>query len=309
VITGGTTGTWWEQTSLPRALTAARPDVVFAPAYTAPLAARQPLVLALHDVSFAAHPEWFTWREGLRRRVLSRLAARKARLVLTLTSFSRAEIERWLRIAPDKIRVISPATDAHPCLGGAPPDPGARSADGEPLILYVGSIFNRRHVPDLMAGFAALSARRPDVRLILVGENRTHPRQDLAALATELRITDRLTHIAWLDNAALQTLYGRARAFAFLSEYEGFGLTPLEALRAGVPVLVLDTPVAREVFGDAAEYVAAGDAAGISAALGRLVSDPVTRERLLNAGRRVLARYSWERTATETLAALEEAAT
>ena len=52
------------------------------------------------------------------------------------------------------------------------------------------------------------------------------------------------------------TLYARASVFAFLSEYEGFGLTPLEALAAGVPPVVLDTPVAREVYGPAARYVA-----------------------------------------------------
>ena len=62
--------------------------------------------------------------------------------------------------------------------------------------------------------------------------------------------------------------------FGFLSEYEGFGLTPLEALAAGVPIVVLDTPVAREVYGDAAEYVAVDDEPGTAAALRRFLTSP-----------------------------------
>ena len=61
-------------------------------------------------------------------------------------------------------------------------------------------------------------------------------------------------------------LYARASVFAFLSEYEGFGLTPLEALAAGVPPVVLDTPVAREVYGDAAVFVRRGDICAAAAA-------------------------------------------
>ena len=58
-----------------------------------------------------------------------------------------------------------------------------------------------------------------------------------------------MTVTAFVDDARLRALYAEASAFAFLSEYEGFGLTPLEALAAGVPPVVLDTPVAREVYG------------------------------------------------------------
>ena len=107
-----------------------------------------------------------------------------------------------------------------------------------------------------------------------------------------------------------RSLYSGASAFAFLSEYEGFGLTPLEALASGVPPVVLDTPVAREVYGDAAVYVPRRRAS-------TLVADALERrawpERRASAGARarrprVLARYDWRRTAAATLAVLEEAA-
>ena len=90
---GAGRGTWWEQTHLRRAVRGDALDVFFAPAYTAPLGIAVPLALTIHDISFVAHPEWFRWREGLRRRWLTRRAAHAAAVVFTDSQFSRSEIE------------------------------------------------------------------------------------------------------------------------------------------------------------------------------------------------------------------------
>ena len=93
----------------PRLVREAKADVLFAPGYTAPLFAGVPTVVAIHDVSFAAHPEWFGWREGLRRRTLTRLSAQRAARVLTISEFSKREIVSHLGIPAGKIEVIYPA--------------------------------------------------------------------------------------------------------------------------------------------------------------------------------------------------------
>ena len=90
-------------------------------------------------------------------------------------------------------------------------------------------------------------------------------------------------------------------AFVFLSDYEGFGLTPLEALSAGVPIVVLDTPVSREIYGAAACYVDRPDPDVIAARLERVLFDAEERARLLDAASAVLARYSWDECARRTL--------
>jgi glycosyltransferase involved in cell wall biosynthesis len=102
-------------------------------------------------------------------------------------------------------------------------------------------------------------------------------------------------------------LYGRARAFAFLSEYEGLGLTPLEALTVGIPSVVGDTPVARESLGDAAIYAPHHDVPAIARALKTALFDESARARVLTSAPAVLAKYSWPRAARETLAVLEAA--
>ena len=296
VVVGSGRGTWWEQTHLRRAVRATPPDVFFASAYTAPLALGVPLAVAIHDVSFAAAPQWFRPREGARRRLLTRQAARAADVIFTISEFSRREIVDRLGVPADRIRVTYPSVNPRH-VGSAP---------REPLALYVGSIFNRRRLPSTISAFAAATARRPEARLVIAGADRSYPPLDLAALATEAGVGARVEIRNYVTEAELDDLYGRASVFVFLSEYEGFGLTPLEALSADVPIVVLDTPVAREVYGDAAWYVPPEtDVVSASEAIRTLLADGDSRARFLSHAPGVLARYSWDSAADATLAAIE----
>lgn len=306
-------GTLWEQTVLPTLARDAGAGVLFAPAYSGPVLPRVPMVLAIHDVSFAAHPEWFAWREGARRRTAVQLAARAATSVITISQFSRREIVAHLGIETEKIVVVYPGVAD---LSVITPRRTAESMSSaartlrvrEPAtVLYVGSIFNRRHVPELIDGFARLARIHPELRLEIVGDNRTSPHVDLEAIIRSTVPGD-LVHIrSYVPDDQLRALYGNSAAFVFLSEYEGFGLTPLEALASGLPVMLLDTPVAREICGDAALYVAHPDPALIADALSTLLFDAAERERILDEGRRVLARYSWTDCARRVLEVLVEA--
>ena len=299
----GTGTTWWEQVQLPAAAARDSLSVFFAPAYTAPLRLQVALVVAIHDVSYMAHPEWFPWRTGLRRRWLTGRSARRAAHVLTCSEFSRQEIAAHTGVPLDRVEVTrygfgQPAR--------APREP--RGDTREPLILFAGSIFNRRHVPDLVRAFASVAARHPAARLVVAGENRTFPHEDPEGLARSLGMADRVAFRAYVTDEELADLYARARVFVFLSEYEGFGMTPLEALASGVPVIVSDTAVAREVYGPSACYVRPGEVDDVALALDRLLTDDAERARLLAAAPGILARYRWDDTAELTLRALERAA-
>ncbi len=175
-------------------------------------------------------------------------------------------------------------------------------------MLYVGSIFNRRRLPDLIAAFARATTDIPAARLVIVGADRSWPAQDLAAVAASHDVAARVELRSYVAEPELADLYARASVFAFLSEYEGFGLTPLEALASGVPIVVADTPVAREVYGRAAEYVEAGDVAGTAAALRRFLATPSAASEQLARAPEVLARYSWDRAAADTLEGIERIA-
>jgi glycosyltransferase involved in cell wall biosynthesis len=293
-------GTFWEQLSLP--FLADDANVLFAPAYTGPIVGRTPIVLTIHDVSFAAHPEWFAWREGLRRRLLTRVSARRAARIITVSGFSKREIVRRLGIYPDKIEVIY--SGVHQVIPTAQAAATPEVRESHPLVLYVGSIFNRRHVPELIHGFALLARRHPGARLTIVGDNRTMPRVDVSGLIATSGVSNRIRLREYISDEELASLYADASTFAFLSDYEGFGFTPLEALAVGVPPVVLDTEVAREVYGPSAIYVAEPKPELIAGALEMILSNQSERQRILAAAPGVLARYSWRECAHRTLQVL-----
>jgi glycosyltransferase involved in cell wall biosynthesis len=121
-------------------------------------------------------------------------------------------------------------------------------------------------------------------------------------------VGDRVEVRAFVSDEELWGLYASAAVFVFLSEYEGFGLTPLEALARGAPAVVLDTPVAREVYGRAVRYVARPDPATVAEAIVELVTSREARQPLLDEASAVLSRYRWEDAAAATLEAIEAAA-
>lgn len=294
-----TGGTLWEQLTLPGG--AAGADVLFAPGYSAPLRTGLPTVVVIHDVSFAAHPEWFRPLERMRRNFVTPRSARRAKAVITISEFSAGEIQARLGIPRERILVIPPGA---PTRHGAPIPIDAR----DPLVVFVGSIFNRRHVPDLIAAFAETAREHPEARLLIAGANRTWPRQDLSALIAASGAAARITWLESPPSARIADALSRASAGAFLSEYEGFALTPFEALAHAVPSVMIDTPVAREVYGDAAVYVRQGDIAGTAAALSRLLGDPGERAAIVARAEPMWSRYDWRRAALETLQVLREAA-
>jgi glycosyltransferase involved in cell wall biosynthesis len=279
-------GTWWEQSALRNAVNRERLDLFFAPAYTAPMRLEIPFALTIHDVSFLAHPEWFRPREGLRRRWLTRHSGRQARVVLTDSVFSRDEILKHIGVSRDRVRVVPPGLS--PRHGAATPPSHRR----ERLVLFVGTLLNRRRLP-----------------LAIVGADRTWPPEDLPGLATRLGIANRMDLRSYVNDTELAALYARASVFVFLSEYEGFGLTPLEALAAGLPIVVLDTPIAREVYGPAATYVPrSADVTDTAWIIRRILLDKAAAHEQMAVAPGVVARYSWDVAAASTLDALESCA-
>ena len=295
----GRSGIWWEQLALVDAAESDSLDLFFAPAYSAPLRLRVPCVVTMHDVSFMAHPEWFRWREGLRRRVLAVQTMSRARAVIAVSEFSRREILQFCDVPPDRVHVVHSGMRARAVTPGKP--------SPQPLILYVGSIFNRRHVPTLIAAFRKVCQTVPHAQLELVGDDRTYPPIDLPSVIAETGVGARISLRAYVPDGELPVLFRRAHVFAFLSEYEGFGFTPLEAMAAGVPVVVADTPVARELYRDAAAFVPVRDASATAHAMTRLLVDPAAHARQRERGAACVASLSWMRAAQKTLEIFQQA--
>jgi len=303
---GGATA--WEQVRLARALRRDRVDVALGPANSLPLAIRTPAVMVLHDLSFEVDPGSFSWREGLRRRLLARLAARRARRVIVVSAFTASEVGRLYRVPRSRIDVIPNGVPSsfRPIIDRARLEATRRrhDIDGD-VVLMVGSLFDRRHVPELIAGFAAAARDRPALRLVIVGDDRTSARLDPKQLLVAAGIHDRTRWIERVSEADLLDLYSLAGVTVYLSDYEGFGLPPLEALACGSPVLASATSALEDNLRGRATLLAPDE--HTPEAIARSLRELLATERRVERPSWLDA-FSWQATGAAVLDSLVDAA-
>ena len=305
----------WSQLRLPAVLRRLEIDIFHSPNYMIPFGAfprgkphAVKCVATVHDLIPLLFPEQTpralkTRLFPLFKRVMFEVGAR-ANAILTVSETSRADILRSLRIPRERegrVRAV---------YNGVAPEyrPASRRPAPHKTILYVGRFDPYKNVEGLLEAFAILRARGgPDARLKIVGA--PDPRYPEATRrARELGLEGLVEWAGYAGGADLVDAYQQADVFALLSRYEGFGLTVLEAMACGTPVVCSDIGALREVVGDAVLIVDGADPAAAAAALGRVLTEPGVAAKL---GRKGLARareFTWARTAAETLKVYEEAA-
>jgi glycosyltransferase involved in cell wall biosynthesis len=275
----------FEQVTLPGLLDELEADVYHGTCFSVPIGVRAARVATVHDVVFRQRPELV--EPGLRAYLdrWTEVSCEVAEAVVTDSEFSRREIaSAYGRLAD----VVPIAVDER--FFAAP-----RLIARDPFVLYVGSFEPKKNVRELLTAFARLVSRRLDLRhaLVLAGSGPL----DVAAIARELGIGERVHVAGHVPDDELVKLYSAADGFAYLSEYEGFGLPPLEAMAAGTPALVSDRTSLPEVTGGGALVVDPHDPESVAKALERLLTDRELRSELRTTGREAARRFSWEASA------------
>jgi glycosyltransferase involved in cell wall biosynthesis len=225
---------------------------------------------------------------------------------LVAVSPSEADRFRQLRLAPaDRIVTIPNGID----LTAAPAsDVDLRATLGlEPGTPLVGTICRLVHQKDpetFVAAMGLVCATHPAAHAVLIGDGPR--RREVARLVERLRLGDRLHVVPSLPGAA--GVLGQLDVFVLASRFEGLPYSPLEALRAGTPVVLTDAVGNRDVVEDGRSglLVPVGDAAAVAAACGRLLADPGLAARLAEAGRARVAERFDVRAAGAELTALYE---
>jgi glycosyltransferase involved in cell wall biosynthesis len=163
------------------------------------------------------------------------------------------------------------------------------------------------HLPRTFADLVR-SERVDDLHLVLTGPEAWDFAPLAAALADLGALRERVVFTGYVDDADLAPLYSGALAFVFPSLYEGFGLPPLEAMQCGAPVITSDTSSLPEVVGDAGVLVEPHDRAALAQAILDVYRDPARRAQLAARSLARAAQFSWDRYASETVAAYRAAA-
>lgn len=257
-------------------------------------------VITVHDCYFLRHPE-DVFGPVLRDYVpLARRAARRADAVVTVSRTTAAEAEELLGVDAGKICVTPLGVDD--AFAAADPATARPILEEHGLdrdfLLFVGRREPRKDLGTLLAAFDELLREGGDLLLALAGPDAPGWERTWAAATDLVRTNTRL--LPHLDTARLPGLYAAAAAVMLPSRWEGFGLTGLEAMAAGTPVVASRVGALPETLGDAALFAAPGDAAEMAAQCRRVLRDRQLADDLRTRGRRHAAGYRWEETARRT---------
>jgi alpha-1,3-rhamnosyl/mannosyltransferase len=290
----------WMLTGLP--LTARRAGVhaFHAPAYTIPVGIR-PVVVTIHDVSYARHPEWYPYKRDPVRRAFYRHSAVTADRIITDSTFSKSEIVAAYDVRPETIDVVPLAAAAAFTQGPPLPLPAAYPPR---FVLHVGDLHARRNLEMVARALQSVRARNrslQDVALVVAGVDRGAGAA-LIALSARAGGSPLVVFARTVDDASLLALYRSASALVYPSRYEGFGLPLLEAMSVGVPVIAASASSIPEVTGDAAVLIDPDDEAAWADAIERTLDDGSRAETMRAASKTRAAQFSWDRTARETAA-------
>lgn len=280
--------------------------------FTAPPFASCPVVATIHDLSFEHLPETFNRRSRVQLRLTVRRTARRARVVIVPSRFTRDDITKHYKIPAERV-VVTPLAAAERFRPETDEAGLRRVRERYDLagdyLLAVGSIQPRKNLVRLIRAYARLVADAPEKTpaLVIAGKRAWLSAETMrAAAATNLG--DRLRFTGYVPDDDLPALYSGALCFVYPSYFEGFGIPPLEAMRCGTPVITGDRTSLPEVVGDAGLTVDPFDETAVAAAMRRVLDDPALRGRMRARGFEQAACFSWRETARRTLAAYERAA-
>lgn len=281
-----------------RNLLASKPDVFWSPHYNIPLAWRGKLLVTIHDILHVAMPEFVGgWHRRFYARFMLRRVVGRAAAIMCDSAFTSDEIGRHAGGDSTRRFVVHLGIDSD-WYEATPSEQPAR-----PYLLYVGNVKPHKNLARLIAAFRSLSDTIPH-DLLLVGKREGFITGDANIAEAAADLGDRVRFTGFVSDAELRRTVAGATVLVFPSLYEGFGLPPLEAMAAGVPVLASDAGSLPEICADAVQYCDPRSAESIAAGIREIISDPRLREHLISLGRQQARRYSWEITTRQTLAIL-----
>ena len=296
---------WFEHILLPEAIKKDGINIFFSPSYVLPfkLPKNVKTAVGIHDISYEAHPKWYSWQNRILLRWVSKKSAKKADVIFTCSEFTKNEILKYYKIKSEKIFVIPLAVDEKftPYHSIESVEYGIKNK----FIFYVGAIFNRRFIPEIIEAFKRIADRLPEYQFLISGPNYTHPFIDIDNLIKKTNQEigqEAILYIDYINDKDLVNLYNAADLFIWLSSYEGFGLPPLEAMACGTPVLSTKKTSLAEVLGDYSIWLEnPEDIDEISEKILKILGDEQLRNELIEKGLSQVGKFSWQNTALNTL--------
>jgi glycosyltransferase involved in cell wall biosynthesis len=289
---------WWFEVKVKRALRKYKIDLFFSPDGYLSLSSDVPQIGTIHDINFEHHPGDLPSSARIYLKYFFPRFAKKAAHILTVSNYSKADINRTYSIDENKITAIWNGVsekykplDADDCSVVR-----SKYTSGQPFFIFVGAIHPRKNVPRLLEAFIRFKKKTlSPMKMVIVGTNMWQQDQHLLKLAKELG--EDLILTGHVQQYELTQLVGAAYALTYVPYYEGFGIPIVEAMKCGVPVIAGNKTSIPEVAGEAALLCNPFDAESICSAMIQLTSDEQLHDQLSVSGLERSKSFNWDTTA------------
>jgi len=296
----------WDQIFIPFSALKSRIDLLFSPKWTVPLVLPCKTVAVVPDVGYYLHPEFYGLKDILYLKFIIPLYLRKTTRIIAVSHTSKKDIIKFTGVDKSKIVAVHVATDIFtgPLNSSFIEKVKTKYALPSRFILHVGIIYPEKNVERLIQAFAKVAEKFPH-KLVLVGGFRWKY-GGVFNLIEKFNLKDKVIMTNWIPRSELPAFYKLADLFAFPSLYEGFGVPVLEAMACGCPVVTSSTGATPEVVGDAALIVNPKSVDEIYKATVRVLEDEKLKKELVSKGYARAKKFSWEKSARETLSVFKE---
>ncbi len=291
---------FWYDFKVPALLKKYKADLFVSPDGFCSLNTRVPQCLVLHDLAFLHYPE-FLHRSHLRfyKKYTGRFLE-KAASVATVSEHSKQDmLTHYNSISEEKIRVVHSAAKEifRPVTLEQKEEVKQRYTAGKEFFLHTGAIHPRKNLIHLLKAFSVFKKRQQSgMKLVIAGRLAWKYGSFIQSLEN-YKYRDDVVITGYLEEQELAALTGAAYAMVYPSLYEGFGVPVLEAMQCDVPVITSAGSSMQEIAGEAALYADPASYQDIAEQMMRLYKDESLRRRLIEKGKEIVSKYSWDRTA------------
>lgn len=307
----------WTQFGLPLKLflEKEKPDIFFTPTHYAPRFSPISTVISIMDLAYLKYPEMFTKKDLYQLKNWTSYSVKNAKLVFTISQSSKNDIIRFYNIDSQKIKVIYPGIKSESEIMKNKlsfKEVSEKYNISKNFILFVGTLQPRKNITKLIEALSLLLNKdggihlnNKNLQLIIVGKKGWQYEEILSA-PEKFGVTENVKFLDFVSNDELDILYKNALVFCLPSLYEGFGLPVLEAMQKGCPVITSNVSSLPEAGGSAALYFDPNNTNDIANKLEVVILNKKLRNEMIRQGYEHIKKFSWDKSAKETLKALED---
>lgn len=300
---------WWFDVKIPLALKKYNADVFVSPDGFCSLITKVPQVLVIHDLAFIHHPKFIPTIHRIFYKRYTPLFLKKASVVATVSEFSKNDIIDQYHVDEQKIINVSSAAKNifQPVEWDEKEAIKNEYADGCEYFVFVGGIHPRKNLLNLLKAFSLFKKRQRSNMKLLVAGRLAWDYDKITEKIETYKFRQDVKLLGYMGEAALAKLVAAAYALVFPSYFEGFGVPILEAMQSHVPVITSNTSSMPEIGETAALYADPTDAADIADQMKRIFTNENMRSQLVEKGKVVAAKYTWQRTSELMWQAIQQA--